>query len=142
MATKTQTRTHSESTFGIKQWNEKTWDGKDHKEIHGAKQTHADVIFHFDGDFKGEAIVHYLMTYIDDMQATYVGLQKMVGKLNGRDGSFVLKVDGVFASAEAKSTYTIVEGSGTGDRSGITGGGQSTATHGDVQPFSLDYSIG
>jgi hypothetical protein len=139
MATKT--TTHSESTFGIKQWNEKTWDGKDRKEVHGAKQTHADVVFHFDGDFKGEAIVHYLMTYIDDTQATFVGLQKMVGELGGRSGSFVLKVDGVFENAAANSTYTIVEDSGTDELAGITGGGASTATHGDVQPFSLDYSL-
>jgi len=139
MANKAQT--HSESTFGIKQWTEKTWDGKEHKDVHGAKQTHADVIFHFNGDFKGEAIVHYLMTYIDDMQATYVGLQKMVGELGGREGSFVLKVDGVFAKTEAKSTYTIVEGSGTGELAGITGSGEAVATHGDVQPFSLDYSL-
>jgi hypothetical protein len=132
---------HAKGTYGIKAWDEKTWDGKDRKEQPGAKLTHAKVTFNFQGDFEGEGNVHYLMAYRDDTYATFVGLQQMVGRLGNRSGSFVVTVNGVFENGAAKSTWTIVPGSGTGDLKGLRGEGQTEARHGDTQPFTFDYSF-
>jgi Protein of unknown function (DUF3224) len=136
---RTATSTRAKGTYGIKKWEEKTWDGKDRKEQPGAKLTHANVIFTFQGDFEGEAAVHYLMSYRDDTYATFVGLQQMTGRLADRSGSFVVKVDGVFENGAAKSTWTIIPGSGSGDLRGLRGEGSTVAHHGDTQPFTLDY---
>src|SRR5437667_12781299 len=87
--------TRAKGTYGIKQWDEKTWDGKDRKEQPGAKLTHAKVTFTFQGDFEGEAKVHYLMSYRDDTYATFVGLQQMLGRLGDRSGSFATTINGV-----------------------------------------------
>jgi hypothetical protein len=133
------TTTHATGTYGIKSWDEKTWDGKDRKEQPGAKLTHAVIVQTFQGDFEGEGTGHLVMTYRDDTYATYVGLQHMVGRLGDRSGSFVLKHDGVFEGGEARTTLTIVPGSGTGELSGLRGEGSTVAVHGDTQPISFDY---
>ena len=142
MAEKTKTKTtKAEGSYGINSWDEKTWDGKDHKDTHGAKLTHAKIVFEFQGDFVGEGEVQLLMSYRDDANAVFSGFQKMVGRLGGRSGSFVIQVDGKFENAAATSTWTILPGSGTGELSGITGGGETVAVHADRQPFTLKYSF-
>ena len=126
-------------TYGIKAWDEKTWDGKDRAEQPGAKLTHAVVTFTFQGGIEGEGNVHYLMTYRDDANATYVGLQQIVGRLGDRSGSFVTLVNGVFEDGAATSTWSVVPGSGTGGLRGLRGEGSTVAHHGDSQPFTFDY---
>ena len=136
-----QTATRAKGSYGIKAWDEKTWDGKDHKDQPGAKLTHAKITFTFTGDFEGEAQIQYLMDYRDDSYATFVGLQRFTGRLGDRSGSFDTMVNGVFENGAAKSTWSIVPGSGTGDLRGIRGEGSTVAHHGDTQPFTLDYSF-
>jgi hypothetical protein len=139
---RTATMTRAKGTYGIKAWDEKTWDGKDHKKQPGAKLTHAKITFTFQGDFEGEAQVQFLMDYRDDSYATFVGLQRFTGRLGDRTGSFDTTVNGVFENGAAKSTWSIIPGSGTGDLHGIKGEGSTVAHHGDTQPFTLDYSFG
>jgi hypothetical protein len=133
------TRTRATGTYGIKSWDEKTWEGKDHKQQPGAKLTHAKVVFDLHGDMEGEAKVQFLMSYRDDTYATFVALQQMTGRIGGRSGSFVIQVNGTFENGAAKSTWTIVPGSGTGDLRGIRGEGSTVAHHSDSQPYTLDY---
>jgi hypothetical protein len=137
----TGTQARASGSYGIKGWDEKTWDGVDHKAQSGAKLTHAKVIFAFQGDFQGEGEVQFLMSYRDETYATFVGMMKMSGLLNGRDGSFVVQSIGQFENGAASSKWTIVPGSGTGTLTGISGSGESVATHGDSQPFTLVYSF-
>ncbi len=132
-------KTRASGTYGLKSWDEKTWDGKDHKAEHGAKLTTARVVLTFQGDIEGEADVHFEMVYRDDTYATYVGLQRITGRIGNRSGSFVTTASGVFENGAASSTWSIVPGSGTGDLKGIRGEGQTVAHHGDTQPFTLDY---
>src|SRR6185503_19803772 len=97
MAQKTKTKsTHSKGTYGLKSCEEKTWDGKDYKEANGAKLTHAKIVYTFEGDFVGEGKSQLLMTYRDDANATYVGLQVMEGHLGDRSGTFIAQVVGKF----------------------------------------------
>jgi hypothetical protein len=141
----TATKTHATGSYGIKSWDEKTWDGKDHKDpsLKGtARLSHAKVTFTFQGDFQGEGEVQFVMSYLDDANATFVGLMKMTGKLNGREGSFVVKSDGKFENGAASSKWIIIPDSGTGALKGIRGEGETVAHHGDTQPFTLDYTIG
>jgi Protein of unknown function (DUF3224) len=137
----TGTRKQAKGTYGIKSWDEKTWDGKDRKEQPGAKLTHAVVTFTFQGDIEGEGHVHYLMAYRDDTFATFLGLQQITGRVGDRAGSFVMQVDGKFENGAATSTWMVIPGSGTGELRGIRGEGTTVARHGDQQPFTLDYDF-
>jgi hypothetical protein len=126
-------------TFGIKSWDEKTWEGKDWKEVPGAKMTDATVVHTFHGVIEGEGTQHGITTYAADGTATYLGYERVIGSIEGRFGSFVMEHRGGFDGKLAKSTYTVVAGSGTGDLVGLRGAGGYTAGHQDTIAMTLDY---
>lgn len=132
---------HATGNYEVASWDEKTWDGKDHKEVHGAKLTHAKIVHPFHGGFEGEGKVQYVMSYLDDANATFVGLMQMNGRLGDRSGTFVMKIVGAFANGEARSTWSVIPDSGTGDLKGLRGEGETVAVHADLQPYTFDYSF-
>jgi hypothetical protein len=86
--------------FAIKSWDEKPYsEGPDQPKL-----TRASVTKSFTGDLEGESHVEYLMMYRSDGTATFVGLERVVGQLGGKSGSFVLQRTGVFESGEAKES--------------------------------------
>jgi hypothetical protein len=95
----------------------------------------------FTGDLDGESHVEYLMMYRSDGTAAFVGLERVVGRLGGKSGSFVLQRTGVFEGGEAKESYTVVPGSGTGALQGLRGDGRSAVGHGMEHPFELSYEV-
>jgi len=120
----------------------KSWDEKPYSEGPGLpKLTRAAVTKIFIGDIEGEGQVEYLMMYASDGSATYVGLERIVGKLAGRSGSFVLQRTGTFEGGVAKESYFVVPGSGTGELRGLSGDGTSALGHGTEYPFSLRYEL-
>jgi hypothetical protein len=134
---------HITGTFEIKAWEEKTWDGKDHKEVTSAKLTHAIINQLFHGGVEGESVGHSLMTYSDDGFATIVGLQTIEGSVEGRSGRFIMQSTGTYDPKKgvADMKLTIVPSSGTGGLKGIRGEGSYAAVHGDQQPYQLDYEL-
>ena len=119
-----------------------TWDEKPYSEEQGSpKLTRAHVAKTFTGDLEGEGSVEYLMMYRSDGSATFVGLERVVGRLGGRTGGFVLERSGVFEGGMAKERYAVVAGSGTGELEGLTGEGRSAVGHGLEHPFTLNYDL-
>jgi Protein of unknown function (DUF3224) len=53
--------------------------------------------------------------------AGYVAIEKVSGKLHGRDGTFVLQHSGTMTRGEPQLTITVVPDSGTGELMGLTG---------------------
>src|SRR5262252_7027924 len=97
--------------FAIKSWDEKPY----REDADKPKLTRATVQKTFTGEIEGEGQVEYLMMYRSDGTATFVGLEQVVGRLAGKTGSFVLQRVGRFEDGQAKETYSVVAGSGTGD---------------------------
>lgn len=128
-------------TYQIKEWDEKTWDGRNYTEQSGAKLTHAKVKVSFEGDLQGEGVIQGLMSYSSDHFASFVEFQQITGRLGDRSGSFVVRVVGVYEDGTASSTWSVVPGSGTGELRGLRGEGSSVARHQEKQPFTLNYSI-
>jgi uncharacterized protein DUF3224 len=123
--------------FAIKSWNEKPYDeGQDLPRL-----TRASVTKTFSGDIEGEGVVEYLMMYRSDGSATFVGLERVVGRIGGKAGTFVLQRTGVFESGLAKETYVVVPGSATGELRALRGEGTSAVGHGMEHPFTLDYEL-
>src|SRR5215475_12218275 len=123
--------------FAIKGWDEKPY--SESQDL--PKLTRATVTKTFTGDIEGEGRVEYLMMYRSDGSATFVGLERFVGRLGGKAGSFVLQRTGVFENGQAKETYSVVPGSSTGALVGLQGDGNSALGHGTEYPFLLNYEF-
>ncbi|HEY2851416.1 MAG TPA: DUF3224 domain-containing protein [Gemmatimonadaceae bacterium] len=120
----------------------KNWDEKPYSEGQGQpKLTRATVTKSYTGDISGDANVEYLMMYRSDGTATFVGLERVVGKIGGKSGSFVLQRTGVFEDGQAKESYSVVPGSATGELQGLRGDGTSSVGHGMEHPFILSYEL-
>jgi hypothetical protein len=123
--------------FSIKSWDEKPYsEGNDLP-----KMTRASVDKTFTGDIDGEGHVEYVMMYRSDGTAAFVGLERITGRIAGRNGSFVLQRTGVFEDGQAKESYSVVTGSGTGDLRSLRGEGTSSVGHAADYPFALSYEL-
>jgi hypothetical protein len=128
---------NANARFAIKNWDEKPYsEGADLPKL-----TRASVTKAFTGDIEGEGHVEYLMMYRSDGSATFVGLERIDGRIGDRTGSFVLQRTGAFEGGLAKETYSVVPGSATGDLRGLSGDGSSSVGHGMEHPFVLNYEV-
>jgi hypothetical protein len=123
--------------FAIKSWDEKPYsEGPDQPRL-----TRASVTKTYTGDIEGEAEVEYLMMYRGDGSASFVGLERVAGRIGGKAGTFVLQRAGTFESGQAKESYSVIPGSATGDLKGLVGDGSSAVGHGMEHPFTLSYEL-
>ena len=126
------------SRFAIKSWDEKPYsEGQD-----VPKLTRAAVTKTFTGDIVGEGHVEYLMMYRSDGSGTFVGLERVVGHVAGKAGSFVLQRTGTFENGVAKESYVVIPGSGTGELRSLRGEVTSAVGHGTEHPVTLNYELG
>jgi Protein of unknown function (DUF3224) len=134
----TDTTDRATGTFKIANWDEEPW-----AEAKGApKLTHASVTTTYRGDLEGEGTAGLLMLYDGD-DAAYGGYERIAGTLGGRSGSFVLRLDGGFEQGAARTTWTVEEGTGTGELAGLRGEGGYVAEHGEAEvAFELRWSLG
>ena len=130
-------KTIANSRFAITSWKEDAYDeGPDRPRL-----TRASVTKTYTGDIEGEGRVEYLMMYRGDGSATFVGLERVVGRIGGKAGSFVLQRTGVFESGQAKESYSVIHGSATEELHGLQGDGSSAVGHGMEHPFTLSYEL-
>ena len=128
---------HAQAKFEVQSWEENAY-----VELEGdAKLTRASVGQAFTGDLDGEGSVEWLMCYREDKTADFVGLQRFVGSLGSRSGSFVMKTQGGFDGSKAKGRLDVIAGSGTEELSGITGTGEFVAPMGSTASVELDYDV-
>jgi Protein of unknown function (DUF3224) len=125
-------------TFSIKSWDEKPF--AEHADA--PKLTNAQVVNTYSGDLDGEGTIHSVMFYSSDAHATYVSYERVVGRLGGRDGSFVMHGRGTFENGVATTTWTIEPLSATGELKGLRGKGSYAARHGEsAVAYTLDYDL-
>src|SRR5437870_2535055 len=123
--------------FEVASWNEETY-----REL-GAegKLTRASVTQTFSGDIVGEGAVEWLMCYLPDGSARFVGLQHVSGSLGDKTGSFVFESIGDFDGKEARGVWTVVAGSGTGEFEKLRGEGRFVAPHGPNASYEFSYDL-
>jgi Protein of unknown function (DUF3224) len=127
---------HTICTFEIKSWDEQPF-------AEGAGQpklTHTVATKTFTGDIEGEATVAYLMVYKPDGSTSITGLERVVGRVGGREGSFVFRHEGQDKDGAAAITCTVVPGSGTGELAGLRGEGRFEAKAMTVE-LTFDYEL-
>ena len=119
----------------------KTWGEQPYDESEGLpKLTRGSMTGSFHADIEGDATVETLMVYRDDGSASFVGLQRVIGRIGDRSGSFVLQASGTFGGGTGKCAWLIVPGSGTGDLRGLQGEG-GYVWDGQTTRFTLDYDF-
>jgi hypothetical protein len=125
------------ATFRVKTWDESPCD-----EVDGApKLTRATVAKSFSGDIEGEGTVEYLMMHLDDGSASFIGLERIVGRVGERSGSFVLQHNGTFEGGAAKASWFVVPGLGSGELRGLRGEGGFASAHAEEYTMTLDYDF-
>jgi hypothetical protein len=117
----------------------KGWDEKPTIEFDGGKITRATVEQAFTGDLAGDAKIEWLMHYAPDGTASFVGIQHMDARLDGRAGIVVLQTTGVFDGTEARGEWLVL--GATGDLEGMKGTGRFAAPHGPNGTYTLDYDL-
>jgi hypothetical protein len=106
-----------EAEFEIAGWEETPFD----EGVGVAKLTEALVAKKYAGRIEATSTTKWLMAYAPDKTATFVGIERIKGTVDGRRGSLVLLHDGVFEDGAATATLRIV--SGTDELKGTTGEG-------------------
>ncbi len=131
--------THQASgTFKNTGWEENTYAGVDEQR----KLTDVSATFAYSGDITGESVLKYLMSYNSDGSCDYFGLERVSGKIGDRAGSFTLHQQGRWTGTSLSCDLKIIDGSGDGDLTGITGQGRYTwDMNAEAGNFTIDYDI-
>ncbi len=127
----------AEFTFQTTGWEEEPYE--EPKE--GLRLARAKVTQEYEGDVEGEGAVEYLMSYTTATTATFVGLERITGKVGGRSGSFVLQHTGSYENATAESSWRVLAGAGTGELAALRGEGRFIARHGEPATASFSYDF-
>ena len=126
----------AKGTFHVTDWDEKTYE-----ELGGkAKLTRARIGQDYSGDLSGHGTWDLLMCYRSDGTAVFTGLGRFEGVAAGRKGALVIESRGTFDGQKARSTWTIVAGSGSGRLKAVSGKGRSVAPHGPDGTYTFDLS--
>ena len=93
----------------------------------------------FTGDIDGESPVRAFQIQRSDHSASQVSMQRFIGKLGGRQGTFVLQGSETVENGKINATWFVVPGSGTGELSGLRGEGGFEGQFGKGSDGWLDY---
>ncbi len=127
--------TTSKSTFSIKDWKDMP-----SGDIGGeTKLTLTKAVHSYTGAIVGEGVAEFLMCAGADGATHFIGFERITGTLDGREGSFVIQHDGVFAG-EPRSSWKVLRGSGAGDLAGMTGSGGYGVKDGAIE-FQIIYDL-
>jgi hypothetical protein len=129
--------TKAKGSFDVLSGDEDTYEEREG----GARLAHASGAQAFSGDITGDGSVHWLSSYAADKSAHLVGLQLIKGSVGGRSGSFVIEAIADHTGKSSRGSWTVVEGTGTGDLEGITGTGTFEAPGGPTATYELEYEL-
>lgn len=93
----------------------------------------------FAGDIEAESTVRALQIQRENHSANLVSMQRVRGKLGGREGAFVLQGAETVENGRIKATWSVVPGSGTGGLTGLRGEGGFEGQFGKATDAWLNY---
>lgn len=95
----------------------------------------------FSGDVQGEGTNQNVVVMSADGSATFIGYERIVGKVGDRSGSFILQHTGKTEGGITSGTWTVVPGSGTDQLKGLTGSGGFSYDGNENTPYTFEYSF-
>ena len=111
------------ASFEVKNWDEAPFDERSDD----SKVTRAVVVKQYQGDIKGTSTTEWLMAYAQDGTASFIGLERVVGLIGGKNGTLVLRHIGSYEDGSAKAALDVIEGSGSGELQHAKGRGEFLA---------------
>ncbi|MEX0761370.1 MAG: DUF3224 domain-containing protein [Dehalococcoidia bacterium] len=123
-------------TFVIDSWEETPFDERE-----GAKLTRTRIAKTFEGGVEGRSSGEFVMAMAGEGSAAYVGIERIVGAVDGRTGSFVLQHSATMTGGDQAATLLVVPHSGTGELQGLTGQAQVDVDSDGGHKFTLDYEL-
>jgi Protein of unknown function (DUF3224) len=131
----TASKTHATGRIDVK-----TYEPQPYEEVaKGPNLVEIHVGETFSGDIEGEGVARFLQAVREDDSASFVGIERVTGSIDGRNGSFLLQDAGTLEGTTVKGDWFVVPGSGTGELSGLRGEGGFSAELGQHASISLDY---
>lgn len=130
---------HASGTFEISGWEETPFDERD-----GAKLIRTSITKTFHGDIEGESAGEFLMAHgQDEGSAAYAGFERIVGRVNGRSGSFVLHHNAISdgPGGALSAAWSVLPDSGTGELRGVRGEARITREPDGTHTYTLDYEL-
>jgi Protein of unknown function (DUF3224) len=127
-------RTHATGKINVKTYEPITYD----QPAEGPTLVRIRVVEDFSGDIEGEGAAEFLQTTHED-EASFVGVERVTGRLGGKSGTFVLQDQGTLKGTTVSGTWFVVPGSGTGELQGLRGEGGFEAELGQGADVALDY---
>ncbi|MFD2570413.1 DUF3224 domain-containing protein [Spirosoma soli] len=121
----------------VKSWQESAYD----ELANGPTLVRANVINLLEGDVEGESWEEYLLMYRPDGSCSFVSMERVVGCIGDRSGSFVLQSVGSYKQGIATGQLTIMPGSATRGLVGLQGEGQFVTLAGSHSTLTLTCAI-
>jgi uncharacterized protein DUF3224 len=134
-AQKSGDRLHAKGKIDVHTYRPEAYDKVDE----GPEIVEINVTEAFKGDIEGEGRVRFLQTLRHDGSASFVGVERVTGRLAGRSGSFVLQDHGTADGKTVRGQWFVVPGSGTDELVGLRGEGGFVANIGEGADITLDY---
>jgi hypothetical protein len=128
-------KVHVVAKFDVENWDESPFDDRGA----GPKLTRALVFKQYTGDIEGTSTTEWLMAYAEDGSARFVGLERISGSVNGREGTLVLQHVGSYEGGAAKGALDVIEGAGSGALHSAAGTGQFLADPSGSVDLSLTF---
>jgi hypothetical protein len=135
MATASGKRTHASGKIDVREYRPITYEGP----AEGPALVRIHVEEDFSGDIEGSGAAEFLQTARSESEASFVGVERVTGRVGGRAGTFVLQDAGTLKDGTVSGTWFVVPGSGTGALQGLRGEGGFTAALGQGADITLDY---
>ncbi len=95
----------------------------------------------FSGDIEGTTVAHLLLGGVEGGGMAYSGFERFDVSVSGRKGSFVLLHHATMSASGGEASWTILDGSGTGELDGISGTGEIVRHDDGSHDFTLDYEL-
>ena len=124
------------ASFDITTWDEQPYDERD-----GVKLYRTRVVKVFRGEIEGESTAELLMALAGEDSAAYVGVERVTGRVNGRQGSFVYLHTATAAGGSQSASWPVMAGSGSGELAGISGQLRIDNLPDGGHVFTLDYDL-
>ena len=128
--------TQIEASFEVTSWDEQPVD----EQQDAPRLTCANVTKTYTGGIEGHSVTDWLMAYAEDGTASFVGLERISGQIDGHSGTLVLRHVGRYRDGSATADLDVVAGCASGGLAGIDGRGEFVAD--PAGRIHLDLDIG
>ena len=135
MSERQATKVHATGLINVKTYVPKPYD----EPTEGPKLIRISVTETFTGDIVGEGTAEFLQVVRPEGSASFVGVERVLGKIGRRSGTFVFQNEGTLEGKTVSGSWFVVPGSGTGELRGLRGDGGFTAELGQHAKITLDY---